>query len=212
MQRTKTGPTPFPRTLTAALLFLLAALAAAFAFSAPLQAQEGTEYEYVDLLMTYEYDESKVVYSVQNIGTATATGVTVLFLLEDLQTDTLDSPNVTDKKTVDSTNQTFTWDAGIIFPGEASSKLQFSTRNHTGHTTWKRIGVITATVSSNQPEPDLLLANNEAKVYTWTGQSTGASQHMSNNRLALLLSVDELEPDAGDDLNFDLTADIISGG
>ena len=194
-----------PRNLLAALL-LLAVLAAAFAFSEPAQAQEGTEYEYVDLLMAYEYDENEVGYRVHNIGTATATGVTVLFLLEDLQTDTFDSPNVTDQRTVDSTNQTFTWSVGTILPGEASNNLPFSTVNHSGHSTWDRIGVITATASSNQPEPNLLLANNVAKVYSWADSSTGATLHMSINRLALLLSVDDLEPAAGDDLNFDLTA------
>ena len=107
---------------------------------------------------------------------------------------------------MDSTNQTFTWSVGTILPGEASNNLPFSTVNHSGHSTWDRIGVITATASSNQLEPNLLLANNVAKVYSWADSSTGATLHMSINRLALLLSVDDLEPAAGDDLNFDLTA------
>ena len=67
------------------LCLLAAAVAVAFAFSGPLQAQEGAEYEYVDLIVTYEYDSHEIVYSVRNVGAATATGVTVSFLLEDLQ-------------------------------------------------------------------------------------------------------------------------------
>ena len=72
------------------VLCLLAAIAAAFLLYETAQAQEGAEYGYVDLVMTYEYDAKtvqhagEVAYSVQNNGTATATGVTVSFLLEDL--------------------------------------------------------------------------------------------------------------------------------
>ena len=70
------------------LLCLLAAVcAAAFLFFETASAQEEGGYEYVDLIITYEYDDSKVAYRVRNIGTATATGVTVSFLLEDLQAE-----------------------------------------------------------------------------------------------------------------------------
>ena len=157
--------------------------------------------------MLYEQGIVGIVkYSVRNNGTATATGVTVSFLLEDLQTDPFDSSVVTDHKTVDSTNQTFTWDVGTIPPNGASQGLQFTTVNHSGHTTWDRIGVTTATSSANQPEPDFLLANNVAKVYTFADSGTGPTKHIKGGRLALLLSVDDLDPAAGDDLNFDLTA------
>ena len=90
--------------------------------------------------------------------------------------------------------------------GQESRKLTFDTRNHTGHKTAKRIGVITATASADQPEPDLLLANNVRKIYSYADLPSGASLHMRGNRLALLLSVDDLRPDAGGDVNFDLTA------
>ena len=102
-------------------LFALIAAMAVFVFSGPVQAQEGTQYEYVDLLMTYEYDGNEVAYSVRNIGTATATGVTVSFLLEDLQTNT--TLDITGKETVDNTNQRFTWEVGTVPPGEASSNF-----------------------------------------------------------------------------------------
>ena len=190
------------------VLCLLAAAAAALLLLETVWAQEGTEYEYVDLVMGYEYDEHQVVYSVQNVGTATATGVTVSFLLEDLEVSPSEvgSLRIANNRTENSTNQRFTWDAGTVLPRESSKILKFSTSNHSGHSTSDRIGVITATASSNQLEPDFLQANNVAKVYSFASSTTGATQHMSNNNLALLLTVDDLEPDAGDDLNFDLTA------
>ena len=74
MPSPRTARLPFPRTLAAALL-LLTALAAAFAFSPPAQAQDGTEFSYVDLVMLYEHNDAGVVtYKVQNNGTETATG------------------------------------------------------------------------------------------------------------------------------------------
>ena len=206
-------------------ILALAALAAAFAFSAPLQAQEGTEYEYVDLVMLYRQDPEgsnnarDVAYTVLNLGTATATGVTVEFLLEDLEaSDTFDTPNVTDQRTVDSTDQKFTYVIGTLLPGESSQSLIFSTKLHSGRASevdpnWPgRIGVINATASANQPEPGILSANNVIKVYSFADDSAGQTEHMlSNNRLALRLSVDDLEPAAGDDLNFDLTATKVEG-
>ena len=116
------------------LVCLLAAAMAVFAFSTPLQAQEGPEYEYVDLIVPYEYDENQVAYRVRNIGTATATGVTVSFLLEDLQDKcfrlrpmTIGAHSPTDKRTENTTNQRFTWEVGTVLPGETSLGLRFST-------------------------------------------------------------------------------------
>ena len=123
----------------ALVLCLLAAPPAAFLFFETAWAQVVTEHEYVDLVMEYEYDEGKVIYKVQNAGTATATGVTVSFLLEDLEAS-IDAVSVTDHRTVDSTNQRLTWNIGTILPGETTfNQLAFSTRNHSGHTTWDRI-------------------------------------------------------------------------
>ena len=196
-------------------LCLLASALAVFVLSAPLQAQEGTEYEYVDLVMAYEYDAAaEVGYSVRNVGTATATEVTLSFLLEDLQSGTFSFlrtpvnivPIITDKRTEDSTNERFTWEVGTILPGESSRALAFSTSLHPGHSTAQRIAVITATASSNQPEPDFLLANNVAKVYSFASHTTAATQHMEGNKLGLLLSVGDLRPDAGGNVNFDLAA------
>ena len=222
----KSDGRPVRKSWTAALLLcLLAALAAAFAFSAPLQAQEGTEYEYVDLLLLYEQspegsgNASEVAYTVLNSGTATATGVTVEFLLEEVEANdfallnTVIAASVTGKETVDSTNERFTWVIGTILPGESSESLIFSTSIHSGHTTADRIGVINATASANQPEPGKLSDNNVIKAYTFVASSSGATKHMSpTGRLNLLLSVDDLQPDAGDDLNFDLTANQVGGG
>ncbi len=190
------------------VLSLLAALAVAFLFSPPLQAQGGPEDGYVDLVMNYEYDTSRVAYSVRNNGTATATGVTVSFHIKDLQISIGDvPPEITDKRTDNATKeQWFTWEVGTILPGDTSAQLIFSTQLHPGHTTPGHIGVITATAKSNQPEPGFLLANNEIKVYSFDESGAGATLHMDGSNLALLLSVDDLRPDAGDDVNFDLTA------
>ena len=188
------------------LLCLLAAVSGSgFCFFGPVQAQEGTGYEYVDLIVTYEYDSEEVAYRVRNIGTAKATGVTVSFLLEDLQTNTFSSSSSI-TTTEEGTNQRFTWEVGTISPGETSIELKFSTVNHSAHTTWNRIGVTTATASSIQHEPDFLLANNITKVYSYPTSSTGSAKHMKDGLLALLLSVDNLRPDAGGNVIFGLTA------
>ena len=192
---------------------LIALLAAAFAFSPLAQAQEGTEYDYVDLLMLYEQgpagsgNANKVAYSVRNIGTATATGVTVSFLLENLDLGPFtDSPTFPDTKMDNTTKQTtFTWEVGTILPGE-SSEITFATGLHDAHSSANRIGVINATAKALQPEPGILSANNIIKFYSFAARDSGATPHMKGNKLALLLSVDDLEPAAGDDLNFDLTA------
>lgn len=193
------------------LLCLLAAAAAAFLFLGTARAQEGTEYDYVDLIVTYEYSNSiEVEYTVRNIGTATATGVTVSFLLEDLEAGTFETfPGTapappTDKSTVDSTNQSFTWEVGTLPPGGTPGILKFYTRKH-DNSSGDMVSVITATASSHQPEPGFLSSNNAIKVYTDTPAS-GASKHMRHNLLALLLSVEDLSPDAGGDVGFDLTA------
>ena len=176
----------------ALLLCLLAALAAVFLFETS-RAQEGTEYEYVDLLMLYEQGPDggpgKVRYSVQNIGTATATGVAVSFRLEDLDLGPFsDSPVFPDTQ-MDNTNKTttFTWEAGTLLPG-GSSQIEFATGLHDGHTTGNRIGVINATAKALQPEPGILSANNVIKIYSFAADTTGSSLHMKGNRLALLLS------------------------
>ena len=193
------------------VLCLLAAASAAFLLIGTTNAQEGPEYDYVDLVMTREYDARDVAYSVLNIGTATATGVTVSFHIQDLQasdTDIASSP-IMDKRTDDDTKeQSFTWEVGTILPGSASGKLTFSTGIHQGYDVPRpsKIGVITATAYSIQPEPDFLLGNNEIKVYSFSDGLSGSSLHMEGNKLGLLLEVSDLRPAAGDDVNFDLTA------
>ena len=217
----RAGPSlPLPkkaRRHSCLLLCLLAAVtAAASVFSAPLQAQEGAEYEYVDLIMIYEYSDSiDVEYSVRNAGTQTANGVAVSFLLEDLETSAfVSSSSIT--TTEEGTTQRFTWQVGTLSPGETSQKLTFNTFGHSGLTRdpgdLNLIGVITATASSLQPEPDLLSANNVAKFYSYTAGGGHTSRHMRNNRLALLLSVDDLRPDAGGDVDFGLTAHQLASG
>ena len=203
----KSGPRPVRKSRLLVLLLCLLAALAAFFLLETARAQEGTEYDYVDLLITYGYDRTAVSYSVLNSGTATATEVTVEFLLEDLQADTNDPPDVSDQRIVESTNQAFTWNIGTILPGESSPALEFSTELHSGHTTPNRIGVITATAKALQPEPGNLSANNVIKVYSFAYRTGIASSlHMEGNRLGLLLSVDDLAPAVGADLNFDLTA------
>ena len=202
------------KTLTASIV-MIAALAAAFAFSA--QAQDELEYGYADLAMNYEYVGSEIKYSVRNVGTETATGVTVSFRFKDLQASSsvIRSAGIVDNRGDDDTKeQWFTWEIGTILPGDASSDLTFSTGVHRGCETPRpeKIGVITATASSNQPEPDALLGNSEITVYSYTDGSTGECLHMQRNWLGLLLSVDDLRPAAGGDVTFDLTARSMQGG
>ncbi len=218
-------PLPFfPTPWRMALLLSLLAVAAALLLPETSYAQEEPEYDYVNLLMLYEQapdgNGSSVAYSVRNIGNATATGVTVSFLLEDLQAGeflgsyvggTRTSPTITDKRTEDNTNQRFTWEVGTILPGDTSPQLIFLTKLHPGRhsevdTNWTgRVGVINATASSNSPEPDILSASNVVKVYSFAG-GTSSTKHMKGNLLSLLLSVDNLRPDEGSAVNFDLTA------
>ena len=200
---------------------LLAALTAAFLFSPPLQAQAEPENSYVDLVMIYEQRpaggnlDTSVAYSVRNAGTETATGVTVSFLLEDLEAPPRElaafSRAITDMRTENGTNQRFTWEVGNIPPGGISpSILPFPTVLHSGVTLNRGeyvIGIINATASSHQPEPGELLDNNVIKIYSYATSHVVASGHMQgSSRLALLLSVDNLRPDAGDDLTYGLAA------
>ena len=210
-----------PRNLLAALLLcMLAALAVAFAFLDTAWAQGEPEDSYVDLVMLYDYQvDEDVEYSVQNNGTATAIGVSVSFLLEDLQAgasltfaESTIPPIITGKETVNTTDQRFTWEVGNIPPGSASQTLVFLTVLHSGHTSTGRIGSIRAEASSFSPEPDALLDNNVKKLYSYADTSSGASLHMRRSWLALLLSVDDLRPAAGGEVNFDLTADNAQGG
>lgn len=202
-------------------LCLFAAAASAFLLLETAWAQEGQESGYVDLIMHYElapehYGE-EVRYTVRNNGTATAVGVTVSFLLEDLEVDDFedsDTPpaSITNIRTEDGTNQRLTWEIGDIPPGGTSNSTTFGTRIHPGRSSeivpgWRgRIGVINATASSLSPEPGMLLANNNIKVYAFAAWSH-RTHHMRSGRLALLLSVDDLRPEAGGDVSFGLTAD-----
>ena len=197
----------------ALILCLLAATAVALLLLETALAQEGTEYGYVDLVMSNEYRAGlggSVAYSVKNNGTTIATGVTVSFLLEDLEADDNDlGSSIRDKRTENNTNQRFTWEAGTIPPG-GSTLVEFSTMLHSGVSLTSgeyRIGVINATASSIEPEPDILLGNNSIKVYSFANAfHSSLSLHMANNRLGLLLSVDDLRPDAEGNVDFGLTA------
>ena len=189
----------------------------------PASAQVGPEHSYVDLIMDYEYDSDDVVYRVRNVGTATAHGVTVSFLLEDLETyhnsnnPDLVTSNITGVRTDNDTKQhSFTWEVGTLQPGKTSKNLEFGThinpnlQSELGQNDYN-IGVINATASSITPEPDTLLVNNIIKLYSYfghvnSGNSNRFDRHISSNRLALLLSVDDLRPAAGGAVDFDLTA------
>ena len=203
------------------LCLLAVALSAAFLFESAL-AQEGPEYEFVDLVMLYEQgppgNPTEVIYRVQNLGNIAATGVTISFLLEDLEITAGDVDHtIMDRKTVDDSNQTFTTDQGTILPGEVSSGQSFSTVLHSHYCPSSpcndapRIGSIQATASSDQPEPDLLLPNSSIKIYSYALQS-GSSKHMGTNKLGLMLEVSDLRPDAtGDAVDFTLTARNMQG-
>ena len=200
------------------LCLLAAALSAAFLFESAL-AQEVSEYEYVDLVMLYEQgpssDRTTVRYSVQNLGNIAATGVTITFLLEDLEIAAGSVPStITDSKTVDDSNQTFTWDAGTILAGGSSQGVSFPTELHSayGDSDVPKIGVINATASSHQFEPDLLLPNSVIKIYSYIDFNGQASRHMGTNELGILLKVSDLRPDAtGDPVDFTLTARNMQG-
>ena len=209
------------KSLGKALPFcLLAAIAAAFLFLGTARAQEEPEYGYVDLVMLYEQGperrEADVRYTVKNNGTAIAIRVTVSFLLEDLDVDSgdLDGYPITGNETVGTTGQRFTWVVGDIPPGGTSRAITFGVGLHSGRHSevtsgYKgRIAFTSATASSSTPEPRILLANNNVKVYSFASDRV-KTYHMGGNRLALLLSVDDLRPEAGDDVNFGLTAETL---
>ena len=205
------------------LCLLAIALSAAFLFEGAL-AQEGPEYEFVDLVMLYEQGPSDnratVRYWVQNLGNIPATGVTISFRLDDLEisASSVDS-TIMDRKTVDGSKQTFTTDQGTIPPGGISSGQSFSTTLHSYYCPtepcddFPRIGSIQATASSDQPEPDLLLPNSVIKIYSYVSHRGGqATNHMGTNKLGLLLKVSDLRPDAtGDAVDFTLTARNMQG-
>ena len=186
---------------------LLAAVATAFLLLETALAQDGQGYRYVDLVMSYEQENNgDVTYRVRNTGTATAIGVTVSFLLEDLEARDI-SGIITEQS---GATQRFTWGVGNVPSGE-TRELTFYTRLRTGYfqfipTDWPGlIGIIRGEATSLSPEPDILLANNVITVYS-LAPDTGVSKHMRGNKLSLLLSVDNLMPEAEGDVNFDLTA------
>ena len=132
------------KSLGKALPFcLLAVAAAAFLFLGTARAQEEPEYGYVDLVMLYEQGperrEGDVRYTVKNNGTATAIGVTVLFLLEDLDVDDghLGGAAIIDNEIVGTTGQRFTWVVGDIPPGGTSKSLTFGVKASTPVATLK---------------------------------------------------------------------------
>ena len=194
------------------LCLLAIALSAAFLFFETALAQEGTGYNYVDLVMLHEVNptgnnDQAIGYSVKNSGTATAIGVTVSFLLKDLQIhEGQGSPDPPDKITVNGTNQKFTWKAGNLLPGETSRPFVFTAQRHSG-ASGSLVGVITATASSVSYEPNALLVNNVAKVYSDARDGVSATKHIRSGKLGLLLSVDNLRPAVGGEVDFELTAD-----
>ena len=207
-----TRPLPKKARRYFSLLCLLAAVAAAVSvFSAPLEAQEPAQYEYVDLVMLREYlttgGTTQVRYRVRNNGSAAATGVTISFLLEKLQAGTFDGAIPPTTKT--GTTQSFTMEAGTIPPGEIRTVAQFSTIRHSAISSGNVLGVINAKVSSLEPEPGILSANNAIKLHSFGSSDalTDATYHMTDNKLTLLLSVGELRPAAGDEVSFELTAE-----
>ncbi len=201
------------------LCLLAVAVAAGFLLSETARAQDVPEGPgYVDLIMLYEQapegDRLKVAYRVQNIGTAPASGVTVSFLFENLQIAISDEAKVKSVRTVNDYNQRFTWEVGTLHPGETSQVLLLSPRIHSTHRSelmavpsdWPGMsGVINAVASTVSPEPDMLLANNVIKFYEFI-PSLHFVKHIRDNRLALMLSVDEMRPDPGDDVILGLTA------
>ena len=183
------------------------------------QAQEGAAYDYVDLVMLHETAPvsatNSIEYSVRNAGRATAVGVIVSFHLEGLEirkgTNFSPPPGTRTVACADGelACQEFSWNFGSLTPGETSKPLSFPTWPHSAYdttqTNWKgRVGSINATASSDSHEPDILLVNNAIKVYSFALYSE--SRHMTSGGLDLLLSVDDLRPDAGGSVAFDLTA------
>ena len=159
-------------------------------------------------------DEREIAYRVRNNGTATAVGVTVSFLLEDLEgrgtnfREIRDGASITGVETVNGTDQRFAWVVGNLPPGGITrNDLTFGTDRHPSHTTPPLMGVINARASSISPEPVQLQDNNVIKVFAHINSPASTlAAHISGGKLALLLSVDDLRPDAGGDVDFDLTA------
>ena len=210
---------PTPRRFVLLLCLLAAVAAAAFLLLENTWAQEGTTYDYVELVMLHETapDDAprSVAYRVQNAGTATAVGVVVSFRLENLEIQKSANfsppPDTTTVACADGelTCQEFSWRVGSLLPGETSNPFTITTWPHSGldttATDWKgRVGTIKATASSNPPELGILMANNVIQIYSFAFSLY--SRHMPEGRLGLLLSVDDLRPDAGGSVAFKLTA------
>ena len=201
-----------------AVLMCLLLAAALSLEGSPAGAQSGSGY--VDLVVTNHYgsgsDSTDVRFVVHNYGTAEAKGVTVSFLIDELQArwggnNAPPPSSVTDVEKADG-QESFTWVVGTIPAGGSSRTLSFGTvRNSTGtpfHFTDSPylIGSIRAEASSQTFEPSGLKTNNVRKVYQING-SQGLSRHMVDGRLALSLSVDNLRPTSSSpDVDFGLTA------
>ena len=204
-----------------AVLMCLTLAAALSLEGSPVRAQSGSGY--VDLVLTNHYgsggDSGDVIFVVHNYGTAEARGVTVSFLIDELEAAWGSSPtdpppsSVTDVEKADR-QESFTWVVGTVPAGGSTSRnpLSFGTvRNSTG-TPYHAInspyliGSIRAEASSQTFEPSGLKTNNVRKVYQING-SQGGSRHMADGRLALSLSVDNLRPTSSSpDVDFGLTA------
>ena len=202
-----------------AAVIAIAALAAAFAFSAPRDAQAQDD-SYVDLVVTNDYDSGQDselnIFYVHNFGTAEARGVTVSFVLDKLQawygTSMQPPPSDVTNITKAGGRESFTWLVGNIPAGGTSRNvLRFATVRNTTEPAptsfpFYLIGSIRAEASANTFEPPGLRTNNVRTVYAFSG-TAGLSGHMVDSRLALFLSVDNLGPtSASPDVDFDLTA------
>ena len=202
---------PLPKNVlwNLVVLALLVVAAAAFLLVGTARAQEEPQPGYVDLVVFHEYltggEQARVKYGVRNTGTATATGVIVSFRLDDLQVGdkfkSLYSP------TTMGTTQSFSVEVGTLSPGDSVEVAKFNTtRLFIAPYSGTEVGVINVEASSFEPEPQFARANNSIKVYSFDTDGASSTYHMSLNRLALLLSVDDLRPVAGGAVNFGLTA------
>ena len=196
-------------------------LAASGLFATPAHAQPHGE-GFVDLVITHEYGHSRVnqptfehvFFTVHNLGTAEARGVTVDFLLDKLEVDwgrsggaDIPQPSSVRDLQMGGGQQSFTWVVGNVSPGRSTaSGMDFSTKRNSSISNPPPyvIGSIRAEVSSWTFESPELRKNNVRKAYAYANLNYG---HWTfGPGPGLNLSVDNLAPTpSSPDVDFGLT-------
>ena len=210
---------PAARTAGLSVLLLLAALEAAFAVSAPAEAQSDT---YVDLSVEITVTGLAHIFTVRNTGTAIAYGVTVDIELADQVASRADTPFKQKNGTTCSGNIPGTtcvsgvWTVGALEPGEEAeiairpllaSGLPCCSALNDEWTVPAR-----AVIRNTVPEEEERFKGDNTDVgWIVTTQSSSVNNREAVGRYWLEASVDDLLPDAGDTIKFNFKVSKVSG-